>query len=60
LKNLEFIQCWPYRSTCHRFSKDVDTEGVLQIYYKEEDKVFTPLEVEIAEMFSKRVVMSLL
>jgi signal transduction histidine kinase len=38
----------------HRFSKDVDTEGVLQIYYKEEDKVFTPLEVEIAEMFSKR------
>ena len=39
----------------HRFSKDVDTEGVLQIYYKEEDKVFTPLEVEIAEMFSRRV-----
>src|SRR4030042_3399507 len=39
----------------HCFSKDVDTEGVLQIYYKEEDKVFTPLEVEIAEMFSKRV-----
>ncbi|MGA2319042.1 MAG: GAF domain-containing sensor histidine kinase [Thermodesulfobacteriota bacterium] len=39
----------------HRFSKDVDTEGVLQIYYKEKDKVFTPLEVEIAEMFSKRV-----
>jgi signal transduction histidine kinase len=39
----------------HRFSKDVDTEGVLQIYYKEEDKVFTPLGVEIAEMFSKRV-----
>jgi len=39
----------------HRFSKDVDTEGVLQIYYKEEDRVFTPLEVEVAEMFSKRV-----
>jgi len=39
----------------HRFSKDVDTEGVLQIYYKKEDKVFTPLEVETAEMFSKRV-----
>jgi signal transduction histidine kinase len=39
----------------HRFSKDVDTEGVLQIYYKEKDKVFTPLEVETAEMFSKRV-----
>ncbi len=39
----------------HRFSKDLDTEGVLQIYYKEKDKVFTPLEVETAEMFSKRV-----
>ena len=39
----------------HRFSKEVDTEGVLQIYYKKEDKVFTPLEVETAEMFSKRV-----
>jgi signal transduction histidine kinase len=39
----------------HRFSKDVDTEGVLQIYYQKEDKVFTPLEVETAEMFSRRV-----
>ena len=39
----------------HRFSKDIDTEGVLQIYYKEGDRVFTPLEVETAEMFSKRV-----
>ncbi|HUL23090.1 MAG TPA: GAF domain-containing sensor histidine kinase [Thermodesulfobacteriota bacterium] len=39
----------------HRFSKDVDTQGVLQIYYKEKDKVFTPLEAETAEMFSKRV-----
>jgi len=39
----------------HRFFKDVDTEGVLQIFYKEEDKVFTPLEVEIAGMFSRRV-----
>jgi len=39
----------------HRFSKDVDTQGVLQIYFKENDKVFTPLEVETAEMFSKRV-----
>jgi signal transduction histidine kinase len=39
-----------------RFSiKDVDTEGVLQIYYKEKDKVFTPLEVKIAEMLSRRV-----
>ena len=39
----------------HRFSKDVDTEGVFQIYFKEEDKVFTPLEIEIAEVISKRV-----
>ena len=39
----------------HLFSEDVDTEGVLQIFYKEEDKVFTQLEVEIAEMFSRRV-----
>jgi signal transduction histidine kinase len=38
-----------------RFSEDVDTEGVLQIFYKEEDKVLTPLDVEIAEMFSRRV-----
>jgi signal transduction histidine kinase len=39
-----------------RFSlKDVDTEGCLQIYYKEVDKVFTPLEAKIAETFSRRV-----
>ncbi|OGP99775.1 MAG: hypothetical protein A2026_14135 [Deltaproteobacteria bacterium RBG_19FT_COMBO_46_12] len=39
-----------------RFSlKDVDTEGSLQIYYKERDKVFTPLEAKIAEMLSRRV-----
>ncbi len=38
-----------------RFSKDVDIEGVFQIYYKEEDKVFTPMELEIAEMISKPV-----
>jgi signal transduction histidine kinase len=39
-----------------RFSlKDVDTEGCLQIYYREEDKIFTPLEVKIAETFSRRV-----
>jgi signal transduction histidine kinase len=35
--------------------KDVDTEGTLQIYYKEIDKIFTPLEAKIAEMLSKRV-----
>lgn len=39
-----------------RFSlKDLDTEGVLQIYFKEKNKVFTPLEVRIAEMLSRRV-----
>jgi signal transduction histidine kinase len=39
-----------------RFSvKDVDTEGCLQIYYKQKDKTFTPLEVKIAEMLSRRV-----
>ena len=38
-----------------RFSKDADTEGVFQIYYKEKDNVFTPLEIEIAEMISKPV-----
>ena len=39
-----------------RFSlRDVDTEGALQIYYREEDKTFTPLEVKIAEMLSRRV-----
>jgi len=39
-----------------RFSmKDLDTEGSLQIYFKEENKVFTPLEGKIAEMLSRRV-----
>jgi GAF domain-containing protein len=39
-----------------RFSiKEVDTEGVLQIYYKEEDKRFVPLEIKIAERLSGRV-----
>ncbi|MBM4339367.1 MAG: GAF domain-containing sensor histidine kinase [Deltaproteobacteria bacterium] len=39
-----------------RFSlKDVDTEGCLQIYFREEGKEFTPLEVRIAEMLAKRV-----
>lgn len=38
-----------------RFSlKDVDTEGVLQVYFRESDKVFTPLESKIAETFSRR------
>ena len=39
-----------------RFSlKGVDIEGVLQIYFKEENKAFTPLEAKIAETFSRRV-----
>ncbi len=39
-----------------RFSlKDVDTEGSFQIYYREIDKTFTPLEAKIAEMLSRRV-----
>ena len=39
-----------------RFSlRDVDTEGSLQIYYREIDKTFTSLEVKIAEMLSRRV-----
>jgi signal transduction histidine kinase len=33
----------------------VDTEGCLQIYFSEEDKVFTPLEAKVAEMLSRRV-----
>jgi len=37
------------------FSKDLGTEGVFQIYYKEEDKAFTPLELGVAEMISKPV-----
>ena len=38
----------------HFSIKKADTDGVLQIYYKEKDKVFTPLEIEIAELFSRR------
>ena len=39
-----------------RFSlRDLDTEGVLQIYYEEREKDFTPLEAKIAELFSRRV-----
>ena len=39
-----------------RFSiKEIDTQGVLQIYFGEKDKGFTPLETAIAEMLSKRV-----
>jgi signal transduction histidine kinase len=39
-----------------RFSlKGVDIAGVLQIYFKEENKAFAPLEAKIAETFSRRV-----
>ncbi|MGZ3536105.1 MAG: ATP-binding protein [Thermodesulfobacteriota bacterium] len=39
-----------------RFSlKDVDIEGSFQIYYEESDKVFTPMETKIAELFARRV-----
>ncbi len=39
-----------------RFSlRDVDIEGSFQIYYEEEDKVFTPIETKIAELFARRV-----
>ena len=38
-----------------RFSlKDMDIEGVLQIYFKDKDKEFTPLEAKIAEVFARR------
>jgi len=35
--------------------KEVDTEGILQIYFKEKDKSFTLLETKIAETFARRV-----
>jgi hypothetical protein len=39
-----------------RFSiKEVDAGGVLQVYYAEQDRVFAPLEIEIAEVLSSRV-----
>jgi len=39
-----------------RFSlKDVDTQGVMQIYFEMKDKTFTPLEIKTAEVFSRRV-----
>ncbi len=39
-----------------RFSfTDEDLKGVLQIFYKKKDKAFTPEEIQIAEMLSRRV-----
>ncbi len=61
-KNKEKVQKYGIHSmlavpiSIPRFSlKDVDTEGSFQIYYKEIDKTFTPLEAKIAEMLSRRV-----
>jgi signal transduction histidine kinase len=61
-KNKEKVQRYGIRSmlavpiSIPRFSlKDVDTEGSFQIYYREVDKTFTPLEAKIAEMLSRRV-----
>ncbi len=61
-KNKEKVQKYGIHSmlavpiSIPRFSlKDVDTEGSFQIYYKEVDKIFTPLEAKIAEMLSRRV-----
>jgi len=39
-----------------RFSvKDADRRGIIQIFYREANKIFSPLEVQIAEVFSRRV-----
>lgn len=61
-KNKEKVQKYGIQSmlaipiSIPRFSlRDVDTEGALQIYYSDTDKTFTPLEVKIAEMLSRRV-----
>ncbi len=35
--------------------RDFDLEGAIQIYYKEEERNFAPLEIKIAEALSKRV-----
>ena len=39
-----------------RFSPEgSDTQGVLEIFYKKEEKVFTPFEIQMAEVLSRRV-----
>jgi len=35
--------------------RDFDLEGAIQIYYEEEERNFSPLEIKIAEALSKRV-----
>ncbi len=39
----------------HFTIRDLDTKGVIQIYYEEKDKKFTSLERKIAEVLAKRV-----
>ncbi len=36
-------------------SKYLDIKGVLQIYYKEKDREFSPIEAKIAELLTRRV-----
>jgi len=39
-----------------RFSPEGSpTQGVLQIFYRQEDKVFTPFEVQMSEVLSRRI-----
>ena len=39
-----------------RFSvQDSDLAGILQVFYGEKDKAFSPLEIEVAQLFSRRV-----
>ena len=39
-----------------RFSpEDSDPGGVLQVFYREKDRVFSALEIEVAQLFSRRV-----
>lgn len=39
-----------------RFSiRESDPGGVLQVFYRETNKAFSPLEIEVAELFSRRV-----
>ena len=39
-----------------RFSPDgSQTQGVLQIFYRQEDKVFTPFEIQMSEVLSRRI-----
>ena len=35
--------------------RDLDIKGVIQIYYEEEDRKFTPLERKVAEVLARRV-----